>query len=52
MSPKSTKIARIIFALLGVAIVIIGISWASGAAFLHVNGADPALAGPFSIIEY
>lgn len=52
MSPKSTKIARIIFVLLGVAIVIIGIPWASGAAFLHVNGADPALAGPFSIIDY
>lgn len=52
MSPKSTKIARIIFVLLGVAIVLIGIPWASGAAFLHVNGADPVLAGPFSIIEY
>lgn len=52
MSPKSTKIARIIFVLQGVAIVIIGIPWASGAAFLHVNGADPALAGPFSIIDY
>ena len=52
MSPKSTKIARIIFVLLGVAIVLIGIPWASGAAFLHVNGADPALAGPFSIIDY
>lgn len=52
MSPKSTKIARIIFVLLGVVIVLIGIPWASGAAFLHVNGADPALAGPFSIIDY
>ena len=52
MSPNSTKFARIIFVLLGIAIVIIGIPWASGAAFLHVNGADPALAGPFSIIEY
>lgn len=52
MSPKSTKLARIVFILLGIATVIIGIPWASGAAFLHVNGADPALAGPFSIIEY
>lgn len=52
MSPKSTKLARIVFILLGLAIVIIGIPWASGAAFLHVNGADPALAGPFSIVEY
>lgn len=52
MSPKSTKAARIIFILLGLAIVLIGIPWASGAAFLHINGADPALAGPFSIIEY
>ena len=52
MSPKSTKLARTVFILLGIAIVIIGIPWASGAAFLHVNGADPALAGPFSIIEY
>lgn len=50
MSPKSTKLARIVFILLG--FVIIGIPWASGAAFLHVNGADPALAGPFSIVEY
>ena len=52
MSPKSTKIARTIFILLGIAIVIIGIPWASGVAFLHINGADPTLAGPFSIIEY
>ena len=52
MSPKSTKIARTVFILLGIAIVIIGIPWASGVTFLHVNGADPALAGPFSIIEY
>ena len=52
MSPKSTKLARIVFILLGFVIVIIGIPWASGAAFLHVNGADPALAGPFSIVEY
>lgn len=52
MSPKSTKLARIVFILLGLAIVIIGIPWASGAAFLHVNGADPTQAGPFSIIEY
>lgn len=50
MSQKSTKIARTVFILLG--IVIIGIPWASGVTFLHVNGADPALAGPFSIIEY
>ena len=52
MSQKSTKIARTVFILLGIAIVIIGIPWASGVRFLHVNGADPALAGPFSIIEY
>ena len=52
MSPKSTKLARIVFILLGFVIVIIGIPWASGAAFLQVNGADPALAGPFSIVEY
>ena len=52
MSLNSMKFARIIFILLGIAIVIIGIPWASGAAFLHVNGADPALAAPFSIIEY
>lgn len=52
MSQKSTKIARPVFILLGIAIVIIGIPWASGVTFLHVNGADPALAGPFSIIEY
>jgi type IV secretion system protein VirD4 len=52
MSQKSTKIARSVFILLGIAIVIIGIPWASGVTFLHVNGADPALAGPFSIIEY
>lgn len=52
MSPKSTKNARTVFILLGIAIVIIGIPWASGVTFLHVNGADPALAGPFSIIEY
>lgn len=52
MSQKSTKIARTLFILLGIAIVIIGIPWASGVTFLHVNGADPALAGPFSIIEY
>ena len=52
MSQKSTKNARTVFILLGIAIVIIGIPWASGVTFLHVNGADPALAGPFSIIEY
>lgn len=52
MSQKSTKIARTVFILLGISIVIIGIPWASGVTFLHVNGADPALAGPFSIIEY
>lgn len=52
MSQKSTKIERTVFILLGIAIVIIGIPWASGVTFLHVNGADPALAGPFSIIEY
>lgn len=52
MSQKSTKIARTVFILLGIAIVIIGIPWASDVTFLHVNGADPALAGPFSIIEY
>ena len=52
MSQKSTKIARTVFILLGIAIVIIGIPWASGVTFLHVNGADPALAGPFSILEY
>lgn len=52
MSQKSTKIARTVFILLGIAIVIIGIPWTSGVTFLHVNGADPALAGPFSIIEY
>lgn len=52
MSQKSTKIAHTVFILLGIAIVIIGIPWASGVTFLHVNGADPALAGPFSIIEY
>lgn len=52
MSQKFTKIARTVFILLGIAIVIIGIPWASGVTFLHVNGADPALAGPFSIIEY
>ena len=52
MSQKSTKIARTVFILLGIAIVIIGIPWASGVTFLHVNGAAPALAGPFSIIEY
>lgn len=52
MSQKSTKIARTVFILLGIAIVIIGIPWASGVTFLHVNGADPALTGPFSIIEY
>lgn len=52
MSQKSTKIARTVFILLGIAIVIIDIPWASGVTFLHVNGADPALAGPFSIIEY
>lgn len=52
MSQKSTKIARTVFILLGIAIVIIGIPWASGVTFLHVNGADPALAGSFSIIEY
>lgn len=52
MSQKSTKIARTVFILLGIAIVIIGIPWASGVTFLHVNGADPAVAGPFSIIEY
>ena len=52
MSQKSTKIARTVFILLGIAIVIIGIPWASGVTLLHVNGADPALAGPFSIIEY
>lgn len=52
MSQKSTKIARTVFIPLGIAIVIIGIPWASGVTFLHVNGADPALAGPFSIIEY
>ena len=52
MSQKSTKIARTVFILLGIAIVIIGIPWASGVTFLHVNGADPALAGPFSINEY
>ena len=52
MSQKSTKIARTVFILLGIAIVIIGIPSASGVTFLHVNGADPALAGPFSIIEY
>lgn len=52
MSQKSTKIARTVFILLGIAIVIIVIPWASGVTFLHVNGADPALAGPFSIIEY
>lgn len=52
MSQKSTKIARTVFILLGIAIVIIGIPWASGVTFLHINGADPALAGPFSIIEY
>lgn len=52
MSQKTTKIARTVFILLGIAIVIIGIPWASGVTFLHVNGADPALAGPFSIIEY
>lgn len=52
MPQKSTKIARTVFILLGIAIVIIGIPWASGVTFLHVNGADPALAGPFSIIEY
>ena len=52
MSQKSTTIARTVFILLGIAIVIIGIPWASGVTFLHVNGADPALAGPFSIIEY
>ena len=52
MSQKSTKIARTVFILLGIAIVIIGIPWASGVTFLHVNSADPALAGPFSIIEY
>lgn len=52
MSQKSTKIARTVFILLCIAIVIIGIPWASGVTFLHVNGADPALAGPFSIIEY
>lgn len=52
MSQKSTKIARTVFILLGIAIVIIGIPWASGVTFLHVNGADLALAGPFSIIEY
>lgn len=52
MSQKSTKIARTVSILLGIAIVIIGIPWASGVTFLHVNGADPALAGPFSIIEY
>ena len=52
MSQKSTKIARTVFILLGIAIVIIGIPWASGVTFLHVNGADPALASPFSIIEY
>lgn len=52
MSQKSTKIVRTVFILLGIAIVIIGIPWASGVTFLHVNGADPALAGPFSIIEY
>ena len=52
MSQKPTKIARTVFILLGIAIVIIGIPWASGVTFLHVNGADPALAGPFSIIEY
>ena len=32
--------------------MLVGIPWASGAAFLYVNGADPALAGPFSIIDY
>ena len=52
MSQKSTKIARTVFILLGIAIVIIGIPWASGVTCRHVNGADPALAGPFSIIEY
>ena len=52
MSAKSTKAARLVFILLGLAIVLVGIPWASGAAFLHLNGADPALAGPLSIIDY
>lgn len=52
MSSQATKAARIAFILIGVSIILIGLPWASGAAFLYVNGADPAIATPLSIVDY
>ena len=52
MSSQATKYARIAFILIGVSILLFGLPWASGAAFLYVNGADPAIATPFSIVDY
>lgn len=52
MSPQATKYARIAFILIGVSILLFGLPWASGAAFLYVNGADPAIATPLSIVDY
>lgn len=52
MSSQATKYARIAFILIGVSILLFGLPWASGAAFLYVNGADPAVATPLSIVDY
>lgn len=52
MSSQATKYARIAFILIGVSILLFGLPWASGAAFLYVNGADPAIATPLSIVDY
>lgn len=52
MSSQTTKYARIAFILIGVSILLFGLPWASGAAFLYVNGADPAIATPLSIVDY
>lgn len=52
MSSQATKYTRIAFILIGVSILLFGLPWASGAAFLYVNGADPAIATPLSIVDY
>lgn len=52
MSSQATKYARIAFILIGVSILLFGLPWASGAAFLYVNGANPAIATPLSIVDY
>lgn len=52
MSSQASKYTRIAFILIGVSILLFGLPWASGAAFLYVNGADPAIATPLSIVDY